>query len=621
MRAATFLLTALVATVAVRPAGAAVVACDAVVSDELAAEGELDVHELGFAVADGERLGVQVEVVPLTGTLEPRWRLLDAGGLGAGGCGGQQVGRHDCGPLAAAGNPHRVEVFGTGTGDYRVRVQPLGDAGRCINARIPGLGCDVTLDTGGGQQVYLGTDIGTSIEYRVDSDLIPFAFTALDERVAIDVARVSGEGTFDPRWRLLDRAGLEVAGCDGERAGRHDCGPLPASGNPYAVEIFDGGADGIGLYRAQVQRLTVASSCDGAGDCRIDGSVDSDLFRFMVDTGTMVTIDVERAGQGDASFDPRWRVVDAAGNPVAGCGPNLLGAHQCGPLDVAGNPYQVEVFDQFSDGTGGYAVTVAGAAAACGCGARCLLGVNCGDGTLDPAEQCDAGSLNGVGQFGGSCCTADCRVRPAGFTCGSNTSVCARPAECPGDQGACPANTAEPADKGCVDGNACTTGDHCSGTGQCIGGDEVADTVCQVIRPRTVLAVRAFKRRRGIRLKCAATQVQADTRCAVEGVATAAELATAVGGADVGVPPSCDAFRIAADRDEYRVCRSRRRALNEAGSPVAVKCRPTKCLKAYLSARRAGVLPIQLFAVYEAVGLGSEGDLEGRIPAGVVRLQ
>jgi hypothetical protein len=262
-------------------------------------------------------------------------------------------------------------------------------------------------------------------------------------------------------------------------------------------------------------------------------------------------------------------------------------------------------------------------------GADC---VRCGNGAVESGEDCDGGSLNGADQFGNSCCTADCRFRPSGFLCRTSASVCERPAECPSDRGECPANPAEPSDKICVDGNACTTDDHCSGTGQCVGGTDASGLLCQVETRRLLFrlpasakkAVRALKGKQSIEVVCAAAAVREDTRCSVEGVASAAQLgtvATLAGDGEVGIPPICDEFRVAADRDEYRVCKSKQRALKEAGVSLPLKCRPTKCLKAYLKLKRNPTLAVRLFATYDGVGVGTEADLLGRIAAGQVELQ
>ena len=258
--------------------------------------------------------------------------------------------------------------------------------------------------------------------------------------------------------------------------------------------------------------------------------------------------------------------------------------------------------------------------------------VRCGNGVVEVDEECDLGSLNGADQLGNSCCDAECGLRPVGFACRTSASICERPAECSGDRAECPANPPEPSDKPCVDGNACTTDDHCSGTGVCAGGVDASDVLCSVFPARPIVALpgsvgkalRALERKRAITLGCAASAVRDGTQCTVEGVMSGAELGTPAGrvsDGELGVPAACDEFRVAADRDEYRVCQSQRRALKEVGSPVTLKCRPTKCLKAYLRLKRTKTLSLDLFAVYEGVGVGSEGDLAGRISAGAVELR
>jgi hypothetical protein len=76
----------------------------------------------------------------------------------------------------------------------------------------------------------------------------------------------------------------------------------------------------------------------------------------------------------------------------------------------------------YSDNSGTYTVTYA------------LVGFTCGDGTIDPGEQCDDGALNGTPQ---SCCTTSCQFTPAGSDCD--------------------------------DSNPCTQTDQCDGSGNCVG--------------------------------------------------------------------------------------------------------------------------------------------------------
>lgn len=71
----------------------------------------------------------------------------------------------------------------------------------------------------------------------------------------------------------------------------------------------------------------------------------------------------------------------------------------------------------------------------------------CGNGTLDPTEQCDDGNSTG-----GDGCSAQCTIESC-FMCVGQPSICS-PA---------PAGTA------CDDGNACTVGETCDGSGVCGG--------------------------------------------------------------------------------------------------------------------------------------------------------
>ncbi len=78
----------------------------------------------------------------------------------------------------------------------------------------------------------------------------------------------------------------------------------------------------------------------------------------------------------------------------------------------------------------------------------------CGDGILEPGEDCDYGNLHDD-----DCCSSRCRFEPSGTPCG--THACTR---CDG-AGVC---TSPPSAGPCDDGNACSTGDTCTG-GVCLG--------------------------------------------------------------------------------------------------------------------------------------------------------
>ena len=120
----------------------------------------------------------------------------------------------------------------------------------------------------------------------------------------------------------------------------------------------------------------------------------------------------------------------------------------------------------FSDSLGNPApavVSTAGTAVPCGAW--------CGNGVVDSGEQCDAGLDNGAA---GSCCTSSCTAIAAGTSCASDANVCTD--DVCDASGICthPNNTAP-----CDDGNACTTGETCSG-GSCQGGSPVSCGFCEI---------------------------------------------------------------------------------------------------------------------------------------------
>src|SRR5205809_427355 len=115
----------------------------------------------------------------------------------------------------------------------------------------------------------------------------------------------------------------------------------------------------------------------------------------------------------------------------------------------------------------------------------------CGDGTLDPGEQCDDGN-----NLNADCCSASCTIEPAGTVCRPAAGVCdvaetcngaspTCPADvfvsaatqcraaagecdlaefCPGNGPSCPADAKQPSGAACTDdGSPCTT-DTCDGT-------------------------------------------------------------------------------------------------------------------------------------------------------------
>ena len=70
------------------------------------------------------------------------------------------------------------------------------------------------------------------------------------------------------------------------------------------------------------------------------------------------------------------------------------------------------------------------------CSITLVVESQCGDGGIDPGEQCDPGA-----DVPGDCCTASCQLEPAGTTCGP-TPVCGGPGTC--QAGVCTAGSGGP---------------------------------------------------------------------------------------------------------------------------------------------------------------------------------
>ena len=86
----------------------------------------------------------------------------------------------------------------------------------------------------------------------------------------------------------------------------------------------------------------------------------------------------------------------------------------------------------------------------------------CGNGMIDPGEQCDDGNI-----AAGDCCSPSCQFESAGAAC-EDGNPCTANSTCDG-AGACQVGGFTTA--ACDDGNACTTGDRCDGTqAACVGG-------------------------------------------------------------------------------------------------------------------------------------------------------
>jgi hypothetical protein len=294
---------------------------------------------LGFTTREGERLVIRTRAT--SGNLDVAWRLLAGSGAPASSCGSWERGSRDCGPLPAAGNPYRVELssFGYTTGSFELYVEQL--EGSCDDAPI---------DCG---QTYAGTH-----PIAIGSELIPLGFTAVEgERLAIRTHATSGD--LDVAWRLLAGSGAPASACGSWERGGRDCGPLPATGNPYRVELSSFGLT-TGGFLLRVERLNGACA-EAPMTCeRRDGyhpvAIGSELIPigFALLDGERLTI---RARATDGTLDVAWRLLTGSGAPAAACGSWARGSRDCGPLAAGGNPYRVEV-SSYGNTTGAFQISI-----------------------------------------------------------------------------------------------------------------------------------------------------------------------------------------------------------------------------------------------------------------------
>ena len=103
-----------------------------------------------------------------------------------------------------------------------------------------------------------------------------------------------------------------------------------------------------------------------------------------------------------------------------------------------------------------------------------FVGSRCGNGQVDPGEECDDGN-----QLDGDCCSSSCTFEPAGGPCRSDGNSCTAD-QCDG-AGMCTHFT-KPDGTSCTDWDACTVGDTCQ-AGVCEGTPAVCGA-CQVCNRR-----------------------------------------------------------------------------------------------------------------------------------------
>lgn len=306
-----------------------------------------------FCAIEGELVRLSVLRVPgSSSSFNPNWRLVDSLGNPTVSCGAFSTSAaRVCGPLPGLGSPYHLEVIdgsSNGTGNYRVHMQ------RYSNGRA----CDVTA-------LECEAPVIVSIEHPLDTDLLSFAVENAD-MVRISVAPLPGSGpAFNASWRLLDAAGNASRTCGRTSfLSGQDCGPLPAAGSPYRIEIEDGARDDVGSVEVRLERTLShrfcapqAIDCDEPIFSAIETNSDGQTYPFRAIEGDVVRVSVVKLAGGGPAFTPSWRVIDATGNGFGGCGTFASTSRNlCGPFPAAGNPYAIQVTDGSLNDTGPYAV-------------------------------------------------------------------------------------------------------------------------------------------------------------------------------------------------------------------------------------------------------------------------
>src|SRR5437870_2366533 len=192
--------------------------------------------------------------------------------------------------------------------------------------------------------------------------------------------------------------------------------------------------DGVGGVNGLNGADAVAVSPDGT-HVLVTGSVDDALAVFERDPATGTLTYVERLRDGIAGVDGlhKAQAVDVS--------PDGASVYAAGPADTAVAVFRVR---------------------------------RCGDGVLDPGEQCDDGNVQD-----GDCCSSTCRFEPATTLCRPAAGACDLAEFCTGSSSSCLADQLEPSTFECRGAlGSCDEAEFCTGT----------DTACpaDAFKPATV---------------------------------------------------------------------------------------------------------------------------------------
>jgi hypothetical protein len=281
--------------------------------------------------------------------IEPAWMLVTSRSQQVPGCFARNANTLCCRLPSRDTYSVIVRDFGNNeVGGYSISLQGVG----AVN-RAGSLNCAT--------RVGCGAHTVAEIHRPGDSDAYRFAAAAGDA-VRISTA-AAPDSAVTPRWQVFGPDGNSVDGCSATNGGMGTCTGLSQDGT-YTMLVYDRGLNDAGAYSMSLQFVSQTNCCAtpiAAGESltgflRDVGQMDA--YAFEADQGGGVTINTAPNG---SAVEPRWRVFDPSGRAVANCSARFGGLLTCSNLPLTGT-YAITVDDLNSDATGGYNLSLQGAA-------------------------------------------------------------------------------------------------------------------------------------------------------------------------------------------------------------------------------------------------------------------
>src|SRR2546426_2691135 len=254
----------------------------------------------------------------------------------------------------------------------------------------------------------------------------------------------------------------------------------------------DGSERGFNSARVAIDRFAAGMGCEPVpgGDCTLRPDAQLAVI-FMTDTGEQTT-DAEAPPAEPDNSVPSWISYFSDYDilrPVAQRA--LVDGILCPLRPTLDNPAPCSVrladpahFDRYSaviagmggtegsirdddmmrlDGTIGQIVGAA------------IAGACCGNGVIDPGEDCDDGN-----QLNGDCCSSTCKFEPATTVCRVAAGPCDAAEFCPGSSAQCPVDALKPATFECRPASgACDAAELCTGHDAACPADAKRTSVCR----------------------------------------------------------------------------------------------------------------------------------------------